>query len=58
MYLQDFDDIASVICEHCLKNKPNNTAFLFFCRTGKSRTTLAMAISGLIMCHIQVGTLR
>jgi hypothetical protein len=28
MYLQDFDDIASVICEHCLKNKSNNTAFL------------------------------
>ncbi|XP_063444021.1 paladin-like isoform X3 [Mytilus trossulus] len=51
---QDFDDISSVICEHCLKNQPiNNTAFLFYCRTGKNRTTLAMAIAGLIMCHIQ-----
>lgn len=53
--IQDFDDISSVICEHCLKNQPiNNTAFLFYCRTGKNRTTLAMAIAGLIMCHIQV----
>ncbi len=29
-------------------------ALVFHCRTGKGRTTTAMAVAGLIVCHIKV----
>ncbi|KAK3610744.1 hypothetical protein CHS0354_028141 [Potamilus streckersoni] len=52
---KDFDNIMSVVCEYCQQEKMKSAnwdpAFVFFCRTGKSRTTLAMAIAGLILCH-------
>ncbi|XP_021367570.1 paladin-like, partial [Mizuhopecten yessoensis] len=51
---KDFDDLMSVVCEYGYDCDPSaNTAFVFFCRTGKSRTTTAMAIAGLIFCHIR-----
>ena len=49
-----------IVCSHCNRCKQerlrNNTdtAFVFFCRTGKSRSTFAMAVAGLIMCHMKV----
>ncbi|XP_060084968.1 paladin-like [Ylistrum balloti] len=51
---KDFDDLMSMVCEYGYDCDPRaNTAFVFFCRTGKSRTTTAMAIAGLILCHIR-----
>ncbi|XP_069124091.1 paladin-like isoform X1 [Argopecten irradians] len=51
---KDFDNLMSIVCEYGNNSDPSaNTAFVFFCRTGKSRTTTAMAIAGLILCHIR-----
>ncbi|WAQ96830.1 PALD-like protein [Mya arenaria] len=52
----DIDCLMSVVCSHCRLEKLQNhtdTAFVFFCRTGKSRSTFAMAVAGLIMCHMK-----
>ncbi|KAL5018749.1 hypothetical protein ScPMuIL_004471 [Solemya velum] len=53
---KDYDHLLSVVCEHQLFNKSEDSsgpAFVFFCRTGKSRTTLMMAAAGLILCHLK-----
>ncbi|KAK3090769.1 hypothetical protein FSP39_014489 [Pinctada imbricata] len=52
---QDFDNLMSLICDHWLKNEKSNKslAFVYYCRTGKSRTTFAMATTGLVLCHIK-----
>ena len=54
--LQDFDDLMTVIRKHGFseESERNKTAIVYYCRTGKSRTTLALAITGLVMCHLRV----
>lgn len=52
--LQDFDDLMTVIRKHGFSEEyeRNKTAIVYYCRTGKSRTTLALAVTGLVMCHL------
>lgn len=56
LYLQDFDDLMTVIRKHGFSEEyeRNKTAIVYYCRTGKSRTTLALAVTGLVMCHLRV----
>ncbi|KAL4239188.1 Paladin [Mactra antiquata] len=52
----DIDGIMEVVCNHCKQERLKNntsTAFVFFCRTGKSRSTFGMAVAGLILCHMK-----
>lgn len=53
--LQDFDDLMTVIRKHGFSEEyeRNKTAIVYYCRTGKSRTTLALAVTGLVMCHLR-----
>lgn len=53
---QDFDDLMTVIRKHGFSEEyeRNKTAIVYYCRTGKSRTTLALAVTGLVMCHLRV----
>ncbi len=37
-----------------LHTDEDGPAFVFQCRTGKGRTTTAMAIAGLVICHKKV----
>lgn len=52
---QDFDDLMTVIRKHGFSEEyeRNKTAIVYYCRTGKSRTTLALAVTGLVMCHLR-----
>ncbi|XP_061198164.1 paladin-like [Saccostrea echinata] len=52
---QDFDDLMTVIHKNGFSDDQecNKTAIVYYCRTGKSRTTLALAVTGLIMCHLR-----
>ena len=50
-----------IVCSHCKQERLKNntdTAFVVFCRTGKSRSTFAMAVAGLILCHVRVGSFK
>lgn len=52
----DIDLLMEVVCNHCKQERLKNntsTAFVFFCRTGKSRSTFAMAVAGLALCHMK-----
>ena len=51
-----FDELLTVVTsQRHLYSDEDGPAFVFQCRTGKGRTTTAMAIAGLIVCHLKVG---
>ncbi|KAJ8318077.1 hypothetical protein KUTeg_003168, partial [Tegillarca granosa] len=54
--VKDFDEIMKLISDHFMNESPkSNTACVFYCRTGKSRSTFALAVSGLGFpkgCHV------
>jgi len=53
--LQVFDALLSIVVkQRHLYSDEDGPAFIFQCRTGKGRTTTAMAIAGLIVCHLKV----
>lgn len=50
--LQDFDDILSVVKDlDEIDTDEDGPAIVMQCHNGKGRTTTAMAIAGLILCH-------
>ena len=50
-----FDELLSIITsQRHLYSDEDGPAFIFQCRTGKGRTTTAMAIAGLVICHLKV----
>ena len=52
---QFFDEIMSVLNDlEEIYTDEDGPAIVFQCRTGKGRTTTAMAIGGLIVCHKKV----
>ncbi len=54
-FFQIFDQLLKVILSlEELHTDEDGPAFVFQCRTGKGRTTTAMAIAGLVICHKKV----
>ncbi len=54
-FFQIFDQLLKIILSlEELHTDEDGPAFVFQCRTGKGRTTTAMAIAGLIICHKKV----
>ena len=52
---QCFDELLNIVRgQDDLRIDEDGPAIVFHCRTGKSRTTTAMVIAGLIVCQIKV----
>ena len=53
--LQNFDELLDIVRgQDELRMDEDGPAIVFHCRTGKTRTTTAMVIAGLIVCHVKV----
>ncbi|CAG5127468.1 unnamed protein product, partial [Candidula unifasciata] len=55
LHEQEFDAIQSLILDYMKETgswTENSHAFVFHCRTGKSRTSLTMAVAGLLFYHM------